>query len=550
MALDLIQYHKKRVLIIEDLAEMRSSMKSMLGTLGVQKIETVTNGEEALHKLAYNSYQIIFSDYELGRGKDGQQILEEIRHSGLIPATTVYIMVTAAQTVEMVMGALEYEPDGYIAKPVTLDILRTRLNRIIRTKDVYQEINKAIDKKDNDGALEACNRLAVEKPKFAMPAYRIKGKLLIKENKLEEAAEMYDTVLGIKRVAWAILGMGKVKYLQGNYKEAQNLLEGLANTKSQYVEAFDWLAKVLEAQGKFKAAQGTLEKAIEESPKSILRQQELSRLAELNGDFESMYKACRKASGLSKNSVFKSADNQIRYAKSLQPKIRYGSVRDQKLSVNEAQHVLQHVKTDFDLNLKQLAKCGLVEAQTLYNSDREEEGRLAYSAVQAMLQETKGLTIDDKLDLLVAKLLYEDESTARQYGEQLLREMEGDRRLQTKYYLILDMHLIDNPEQRLQLLMGRGKELMAVPDYEEAFDILSKACKLPVVDIDCQLETLKVVVALYKQGLHATQYLTLANDLFLELQDMDSGDPRYPTLEKLRLQWAEQQENDQQSAAG
>ena len=91
---------------------------------------------------------------------------------------------------------------------------------------------------------------------------------------------------------------------------------------------------------------------------------------------------------------------------------------------------------------------------------------------------------------------------------------------------------------------------MAVPDYEEAFDILSKACKLPVVDIDCQLETLKVVVALYKQGLHATQYLTLANDLFLELQDMDSGDPRYPTLEKLRLQWAEQQENDQQSAAG
>ena len=80
MALDLIQYHKKRVLIIEDLAEMRSSMKSMLGTLGVQKIETVNNGEEALHKVAYNTYQIIFSDYELGRGKDGQALIDKARN--------------------------------------------------------------------------------------------------------------------------------------------------------------------------------------------------------------------------------------------------------------------------------------------------------------------------------------------------------------------------------------------------------------------------------------------------------------------------------------
>ena len=225
MAIDLIPYHKKRVLIIEDLAEMRSSMKSMLANMGVQSMETVNNGEEALSKLSRNKYNIVFSDYELGRGKDGQQILEEVRHSGLIPASTVYIMVTAAQTVEMVMGALEFEPDGYITKPVTLEILSTRLNRIVRTKEVYSEINRAIDKKDIDGALEACNRLAVEKPKFALPAYRIKGKLLLKEQRFEEAKDIYDTVLGIKRVAWAILGMGKVEFHQGNYEEAQKLLE-------------------------------------------------------------------------------------------------------------------------------------------------------------------------------------------------------------------------------------------------------------------------------------------------------------------------------------
>ncbi|MBA52934.1 MAG: hypothetical protein CMK89_00625 [Pseudomonadales bacterium] len=550
MALDLIPYHKKSVLIIEDLAEMRSSMKSMLSNMGVQQMETVNNGEEALAKMALNRYDIIFSDYELGRGKDGQQILEEVRYSGLIPAATVYIMVTAAQTVEMVMGALEYEPDGYITKPVTLEILRTRLNRIIRTKDVYREINRAIDKKDINGALEACNRLAVEKPKFALPAYRIKGKLLLNEKRYEEARDIFDTVLGIKRVAWAVLGMGKVEYFQGNYKEAQTLLESLAKTKSKYVEAFDWLSKVLEAQGKFKSAQTVLQQAVEESPKAVVRQQELARLAELNGDMDTMYKACRKATGLSKNSVFRNAENYIRYAKSLQSKVKHGSMRDQKIATSEAFNLIELAKTEFHLNLSQMVKCGLVEAQTLFNSGKQIEGKMAYRAVRTMLKDDATLSLDDQLDVLVAKLQFEDEADSTAYATELLQKIGTDRRLQTKYYNIMDFHLSKVPEARLELLKKRGNELLGIKDYEEAWDVLYKATRLPCADVDCQLDALKAVVNLYKQGDRTKERLNQANELFGLLQNMDSGDPRYPTLEKLRLQWAEQSSDDAQTATG
>jgi len=550
MTLDLIPYHKKSVLIIEDLAEMRSSMKSMLTNMGVQSMETVNNGEEALAKLALNKYDIVFSDYELGRGKDGQQILEEVRYSGLIPASTVYIMVTAAQTVEMVMGALEFEPDGYIAKPVTLEILRTRLNRIIRTKDVYRDINRAIDKNDINGALEACNRLAVEKPKFALPAYRIKGKLLLGEKRYEEARDIYDTVLGIKRVAWAILGMGKVEYFDGHYDDAQELLESLAKTKSKYVEAFDWLSKVLEAQGKFKAAQQVLQQAVEESPKAVVRQQELARLAELNGDTETMYKACRKATGLSRNSVFRNAENYIRYAKSLQTKIKHGSLRDQKLAINEAFSHIETAKTEFHLNLSQMVKCSLVEAQTLHNSGKHLEGKMAYRAVRSMIKDESALSLDDQLDVLVAKLQFEEEADSRDYGDELLKKIGSNRRLQTKYYNILDFHLSKLPEARMELLKARGNELMAIKDYEEAWEVLHKATRLPCADVDSQLEALRAAVNLYKQGERNADLLNDTNGLFNILQNMDSGDPRYPSLEKLRLQWAEQTPDDSQSATG
>jgi len=530
MNMDLIPYHKKKVLIIEDLAEMRSTLKSMLANMGVQSMETVNNGEEALAKLALNQYDIIFSDYELGRGKDGQQILEEVRHSGLIPASTVYIMVTAAQTVEMVMGALEFEPDGYITKPVTLEILRTRLNRIIRTKDVYQEINRAIDRKDINGALEACNRLAVENPKFALPAYRIKGKLLLNENRIEEARDIYDTVLG----------MAKVHYLQDQLDDAQKLLEGLANTNVKYVEAFDWLAKVLEAQGKLKSAQAVLEKAVEQSPKAVLRQQELARVAELNGDYETLHKACRKANALAKNSVFRNADLLIRYAKSMQPKIKHGSMRDQKLAISEAMSLLETAKTEFQLNIAQTLKCALVEAQTLFNSGKEIEGKLAYKAAVTMLKNEELLSLDDRLDVFAAKLQFEDSSDAAAYGAKLLAQIGNNRRLQANYYRVMDFHLSKQPEERLALLKKRGQELMERNDFEEAFDVLQRAARAANTDTDSQVSALTAGVNLYRQGTRSTELLEDVNSLFKALENLNTGDPRYPALEKLRLQWSQQ----------
>lgn len=537
MALDLIPYHKKRVLIIEDLAEMRSSLKSMLAAMGVQQMETVNNGEEGLLKLNYNTYDIVFSDYELGKGKDGQQVLEEARHAGKMPASTAYIMVTAAQTVEMVMGALENEPDGYIAKPVTLDILRTRLNRIIRTKDVYREINQCIDRRDTNGALEACNRLAVEQPRFALPAYRIKGKLLLAEQRYDEAWDIYETVLGIKRVAWAVLGMAKVEFLRGDPEKARESLEGLVNARAQYVEAQDWLAQVLEAQGNLKAAQQILMKAVEQSPKSVRRQIELSRLAELNSDEEVLFKSSKKANALSKHSLFHDADNQIRYAKALQRVIRQGSSRDQKMASRDAMNALEGVKLDFELTPLQMMKCGLMEARTLFNSGHEDVARIAYSASMAMLSGQLELNLDDRLDVLSAQLIFEDENTGHALSDALLKEIGSDHRLQTRYYAVLDHHLATRPEQRLTLLRQRGQELLKNKDYESAWDALGKACRLPNADIDCQVNALEAVVGWSLDGGGSPQATQQAEELFARLQEMDSNAPQFATMEKLRLQW-------------
>ncbi len=548
--MDLIPYHKKSVLVIEDLAEMRSSMKSMLGNMGVQNVETINTGEEALTKLRSNQYDIIFSDYELGRGKDGQQVLEECRAAKLIKAETIYILVTAAQTVEMVMGALEYEPDGYITKPVTLEILRTRLNKIIRTKDVYREINQAIDRKDLVGALEACNRLAVEMPKFALPAYRIKGKILLDAGRYDEARDIFETVLGIKRVAWAVLGMAKVHYHMEEYEDARKLLESLANTNNKYVEALDWLAKVLEVQGKYVAAQKVLETAVTQSAKSVVRQQALARLAELNNDYEVMYKACRKAISLGKNSYFCNPHMYISLAKALQPKIKGGSMREQKLCTTEAFSLLETARTDFTLDVVSSIKASLVEAQTLFNSGKQTEGQLAYRVAQTQLESSQDLSLDDKLDVLVVRLSFEEQAKAKAYSEEVLAQVKGNRRLENKYYSILENHYSGQPEERLALMKKRGEELINRADWEDAADIYLRACQLKNADTDVRLGAIKAIVNMFISGRQDLDKLPVVDDLVNQLSNLPNSDPRYPTFERLQKDWKEVTSSEHQQPLG
>ena len=176
----------------------------------------------------------------------------------------------------------------------------------------------------------------------------------------------------------------------------------------------------------------------------------------------------------------------------------------------------------------------------LFNSGRETEGQLAYKAALTMMKNESNFSLDDKLDVLAAKLQFEGEAEAMQYGQALLKEISNNRRLQSNYYRILDFHLSKRPAERLELLRKRGNELLERGEFEEAFELLYKATRLAVTDVDAQIGALKAVIGLYKQGNRTGDTLAQANELFKALENMDSGDPRYPTLEKLRLQWAEQ----------
>ena len=105
--LDLIKlYSNKRALVVDEFPDMRASIRRMLRSFGVETVDVANDGGDAMARCRENQYDIIICDYSLGKGKNGQQILEELRFTQSLNHQAIYILVTAEVTRSMVFGAL------------------------------------------------------------------------------------------------------------------------------------------------------------------------------------------------------------------------------------------------------------------------------------------------------------------------------------------------------------------------------------------------------------------------------------------------------------
>ena len=71
-------------LIIDDFQGMRTMLRDFVRLMGVTRIDTASNGKDAINQLGNNKYDIVICDYNLGAGANGQQVLEEAKLRKLI----------------------------------------------------------------------------------------------------------------------------------------------------------------------------------------------------------------------------------------------------------------------------------------------------------------------------------------------------------------------------------------------------------------------------------------------------------------------------------
>ena len=105
------------VLVVDDIDTIRSAVKGMLQMLGCKDISTATNGERALEVCKHHEFDFILCDFNLGKGKDGYQLFEELKLRKLLKNNALFVLISAETAIQIIHGIVELQPDDYLLKP-------------------------------------------------------------------------------------------------------------------------------------------------------------------------------------------------------------------------------------------------------------------------------------------------------------------------------------------------------------------------------------------------------------------------------------------------
>lgn len=298
-----------RVLLVDRHTHARDSLRMMLSSLGVTKVHGAASTVEVLRQVKANSFDIIFSDYVLEDGRDGQQLLEELRLKHLIALTTVFIIVTSERGYHNVVSLAELTPDDYLIKPFTADQLETRLGRAFYRKHVLAPILRHMDATSYNKALAACELVLEKGDEMFLEAQRLKGEILNLLGRHADAEKLFREVLATRPLPWAKMGLAIALRARKDLEEAGRLANELIKEHPHFLAAHDFLAKVLEESGDSAAAQKALVIAAEMSPHNTLRQRIVGDIAVRNGDLAVAEKAYQTTLNRTRGSSLATVDD-------------------------------------------------------------------------------------------------------------------------------------------------------------------------------------------------------------------------------------------------
>lgn len=523
----------RRILIVDDLVEARSSLKKMATILGGDRIDVATDGIEAMHLIHEHEYDIVLSDYNLGRTKDGQQVLEEARFTQRLRATSLFIVITGENAVDMVMGALEYDPDGYITKPYTLNMLKERLIRIITIKEELRQANEAIDAEDYPLATKLCLETLNRTPRLRLPASRMLGQLLMRQKKFEPALKIYSQLLNERSVSWAKLGQAICIYKLGDPDSALAMLNKTLIDHPLYVQCYDWIARILLEQGKPSQAQEALEKAIQISPKAVLRQMELGRVAFENGDMETAEPAFKYAVRLGRYSCHKSVKNYLQFARSAQSLLSNPKDRQTQNKANEAFRALDEIKQDFAEDENSLFEASILESRTHHNMANQVESQRCANEAEDRLARLINPKMDYKLQMTEA-FIDSDQTVKAQVLIEELKELQLSDEQKSKLSR-LDHELNGEALRRHSTsLNDDGVTHYERGELEEAISAFDKATCYEHAGISVLLNSIQAKISLMERDSPDKKILQDTRKLLVRIGEIEKTDDRFPRYARLR----------------
>ncbi len=121
-----------RILLVEDRGELRTLVRTMLGEIGFNTVETAAEGGEAYRRFCAHPADLVITDLRM-KPLDGLSLTRMIRSAPESPNRAVPILVLSGDSTEdAVSAARDAGATDFLTRPFSTDTLFHHLCRIIQ----------------------------------------------------------------------------------------------------------------------------------------------------------------------------------------------------------------------------------------------------------------------------------------------------------------------------------------------------------------------------------------------------------------------------------
>ncbi len=495
----------KKALVIDDMGAAAVIGKNMLMSLGANHVETSADYPSAFSKIVKRNYDIILCDFNLGMGLNGQQLLRDLRHINRLSYQTLFIVVSGERTHDIVLGTIECEPDGYIAKPYTQGDFKHRLTKLVEQQEIFKEFNQAQDDKAYDRAVELAKQIMIKLPKSRSLALRKTANMLYEQKRYEESLEMFNRALALrKEQTWAQIGRARCIAEMGQVDEAIEEFKSIISTSHLAVPAMDSLAVCYERKKQKREAFDMLMKSASLSPMSLDRQRWLSGLSLDVGEIDVSLKSCRMILKLAEGTLKESPHQHDLYAKTLRKAVSF--TQDPKKKAELLEEGRNHLK----LSLKKYADNEPAREHLKFNEamfrslEKFEQGKAEESIaiIDAALIRHKALLEEEPLlniDVAEAKLYADDRAGAEQLLRDVMKRYPENKVLVERIQAIIDSPIPYHQRVIIAELNRKGRIDYEQGKFEDALSSFRKALEVypqhPAINLNAVQVMLKMIEA-------------------------------------------------------
>jgi tetratricopeptide (TPR) repeat protein len=494
-----VNFNKLRFLVADDFSNFRGTVNGMLGKMGVFHVDMASNGADVLEKCQRKAYDVILCDYNLGSGKNGQQVLEELRFRQLISHKTLFMLISAEATKDVVMAAYDCVPDDYLMKPINTGVLQQRLVRLLAQRLALSHVYNALYNGDHKRAMGLLIEISVSGGRHARFAQKLLGELFIKEGELSKAEKLYTKVMEERPVDWARLGLAQVRHLKGDLDLAGEWLQKIVNDNPLYLPAYDILASNWEKRGQLDQVQEVIQQSVLVSPKSILRQKRLAQVAENNGDLMTALSASRSVIRLGNLSCHATPEDGLGFARlaclSLEKKLPVESS-----IIDDALSVISETKTRFELTKDQIVSADLVIARAYANEGDLDLARPHWESAEEFMDKSSDASLEVNIDRIRALIALGNKEAADQLLHELLQFYSYDQAALEKLDALLAEPVSEANRALISSVNREGIDLYNQGRFDEAIECFEKVQRMFTRHIGIQLNIVQSLIGKIREG--------------------------------------------------